>query len=181
MRYKDDSQLVDQLHLNNTQAFDVLFRRYNGKVYRFALKFNLSQADAEEIVQEAFCGIWENRANIDSGKKFESYLFGIARNQIHSFLRKKMLFIKYLDYFENDTLQQATDPYDDLQYVELKQFLSRYIRMLPPRRREIFELSRFDRLTYQQIAKKLNISENTVDTQIRHALNFLKNNLKINS
>lgn len=170
-----DKQLVEILHSGSTAAFDALFYRYHVKVYRFAQRLHISPADVEEVVQEVFCSIWQNRLNIDPEQKFSSYLFGIARNQAHTILRRRALFYHYLNILEKEPGSYNT--YIDYQEngQEMKELLGRHIEMMPPRRKEIFCMSRFDELTYKQIAEKLQITENTVDTQIRHALDFLRN------
>jgi RNA polymerase sigma-70 factor (ECF subfamily) len=60
-------------------------------------------------------------------------------------------------------------------YNELQHFLNQTIEELPPKRKEVFKLSRIEGLTYREIADRMKISENTVDVQIRKALGFLRN------
>ena len=174
MKELTDNHLLVLLQSGSADAFSTLFYRHHARVYQFALKLNLSGADAEEIVQETFCAVWINRLKIDPEQKFTNYLYGIARNQAHTVLRKKILFLHYLERLEIKS--QISDHVADnrLNQKEIQEFFRHYLNRLPPRRREIFCMSRFDELTYREIALKLGISENTVDTQIRQALNFLR-------
>lgn len=174
MNNVDDKHLVVNLQSGITEAFNILFYRYHARVYHFALGLNLSRPDAEEIVQEVFCAIWINRSKIDPDQKFSNYLFGIARNQAHTILRKKVLFLHYLKMLEKEPEKTENQTEHHVNHKEIKEFLGQYIEMMPPRRKEIFCMSRFEELTYREIAAKLQISENTVDTQIRQALNFLR-------
>ncbi len=175
MNKLSDKQLVENLQSGSTAAFDALFYRYHVKVYRFAQRLHISPADAEEVVQEAFCCIWQNRLKIDPEQKFSSYLFGIARNQAHTILRRKALFYHYLKILEKEPGNNNVSTDHHVNGKEMKELLGRHIELMPPRRKEIFCMSRFEELTYKQIAEKLQISENTVDTQMRHALDFLRN------
>jgi RNA polymerase sigma-70 factor (family 1) len=169
-----DNQLVVYLQSGSAQAFNTLFSRHHARVYHFALSLNLSVADAEEIVQEVFCAVWLNRNKIDPNQKFTSYLFGIAQNQAHTILRKKTLLFHYLKILEKEPQKPDRQTEYQVNYNDIKEILGQYIEKMPPRRREIFCLSRFEELTYREIAARLQISENTVDTQIRQALQFLR-------
>jgi len=71
----DDSILVDNLKKGDLQAFDQLFKKYGERLYGFALRYLKSEADAEELVQEAYIKIWENRKNLKKDSSFKSYLF----------------------------------------------------------------------------------------------------------
>ena len=74
--------------------------------------------------------------------------------------------------------QLADSSYDKIEFTELEIRLKECIEKLPPRRKEVFNLSRKRGMTYKEIATHLNISENTVDSQIRKALQFLKEHLE---
>jgi RNA polymerase sigma-70 factor (ECF subfamily) len=174
MEVNKDSELVRKLRESETPAFDQLYCRYHNKVYFFALRLHLSEADAEELVQEVFCAVWKNRTILDPDQNFSAYLFGIAHNQAHTMLRKKVLFKRYLNYLEIEPEKKSLSIEEQIDIKEIESFLHHLIQMMPPRRRQIFYMSRFEELTYRQITEKLNISENTVDTQIRQALNFLR-------
>jgi RNA polymerase sigma-70 factor (ECF subfamily) len=83
-----------------------------------------------------------------------------------------------IEYFILNSSGSNESTKDDVVYNELKLFLESVIGSLPKRQQEIFKLSRFSGLTYRQIAENLNITENTVDTQIRRALEFVRNKYK---
>lgn len=90
-----DSKLIFSLSQGDVKAFNELFLRYHLQIYRFAIKILQSEIDAEEIVQEVFIAVWQNRHYIKP-EGFSAYLFGIARNQVHSLLRKQTYFYQYL-------------------------------------------------------------------------------------
>lgn len=167
--------LIKKLNKGNINAFDELFKIYSGKVFNFTRYFTLSIEEAEEITQEVFIAVWENRKKIDAEISFSSYLFGIAKNKIFNLIRKKHYYYQYIKKNENN---EEINGEEELLNRELQRLINECIESLPPKRKEIFKLSREEGLTYKEIAKKLNISENTVDVQIRRSLKQIQEVLK---
>ncbi len=169
-----EQELLEKLKNGDSFAFEVLFYKYRGKIKGFAQRIVPSQIDPEEIVQEVFVKVWLKKETVDPEKNFESYLFSITKNLIRDHLRsavnRKLYFVE--EHFQQDLLTEEDSDIKSIDNVEEK--MMHLIGQIPERRREIFCLSRFEGLTYKQIAGQLNISENTVDSQIRNALTFLR-------
>lgn len=169
-----EKELAGKLKEGDPFAFEVLFYKYRNKVKGFAQKMVPSQIDPEEIVQEVFVRVWLRKEMINPDKDFQSYLFSIAKHLILDHLKsavnRRLYFVE--EHFQKDLMiddgAEVTIPED----VEEK--LLTLVDQLPDRRKEIFSLSRFEGMSYKQIAERLNISENTVDSQIRNALAFLR-------
>ncbi len=159
-------------------AFDTIYEQYCKRLYGFVIRYVKQEADAEEIVQEVFIKIWENRREIDVFSSFESYLFTISYNSAISLLRKRVHEKKYLEHLkysqEFDLTPELTD---EIQFKELNEKIQSLLGELTPRQKEIFLLSREEGLTHEQIAKKLGISVNTVKNHIVSALYLLKSNI----
>ncbi len=168
-----DSKLIFSLSKGDVKAFNELFLRYHLQVYRFSIKILRSETDAEEIVQEVFIAVWQNRQRIKP-EGFSAYLFGIAKNHVHSLLRKQVYFNQYLLFLERKPEVDYNPVEEQINFDEIQKFFTEQIDQLPERRKKIFSMSRFEQMTYKEIAQKLNISENTVDTQIRNVLNVLR-------
>ncbi len=178
MSFGEDNIWVSYLKLGNSRAFEQLFLKYQKKLYHFGYKILKNKEEAENLVQEVFIDIWENREQINEDKSFSGYIFKIAKNKIYNILRKKINEQMYFDYITkhgNKAEELKTEGYFSHKYEETYEKL---INSLPERRKEIFLMSRNDGLTYKEIALKLNISENTVDTQIRNALDYLREKYK---
>ena len=171
-------KLVKKLRKGNVSAFDLIFKIYNQKVYNFCLKLLKKQEDAEEVTQEVFIALWENREKIELNTSLSSYIYRIARNKIYNIYRKSFYVQAYLEYMNAKGKKLESFTEDEILYNELNRFLNVTIDALPPRRKEVFELSRLEGLTYKEIAQRMKISENTVDVQIRKALGFLRNAFK---
>jgi RNA polymerase sigma-70 factor (ECF subfamily) len=169
-----EKELVKKLKEGDSFAFEVLFYKYRNKVKGFAKKMVPSQIDPEETVQEVFIKLWLKKEMIDPEKDFQSYLFSIAKNLILDHLKsavnRKLYFVD--EHFQQDIL--SDENLDGTVPVDFEEQILSLIEQIPERRREIFRLSRFEGMTYKQIAERLNISENTVDSQIRNALAFLR-------
>ena len=86
----NESEPVKKFALGDFNAFDALFKLYNKKLYHFALSLLKSSEDAEDVVQEVFVRIWQNRDNIKPGHSFKSFLFTIAYNIIGHTLDKRI-------------------------------------------------------------------------------------------
>jgi RNA polymerase sigma-70 factor, ECF subfamily len=173
-----DADLLQRIKDGDEVAFELLFYKYKGKLYDF-VKHSLSvNEDSESIVQEIFVRLWINRSQLDPTKSLNAYLYTMARNEVFGHLRKLLVRRKYLEEL-NFSLKESSETSDwQIEYEELKSMVARLIGMMPEKRREIFVLSRSEGLSYKEIAGQLGISENTVDSQIRKALAFLKENLR---
>ena len=169
-----EKELVKKLQEGDSFAFEVLFYKYRNKVKGFAVKLVPAQVDPEEIVQEVFVRVWLKKEMINPEKEFQSYLFSITKHlvldHLKSAVNRKLYFVG--EHFQQDLLIDEGVENSFAEDTEVK--LQKLIAEIPERRREIFRLSRFEGMSYKQIAERLNISENTVDSQIRNALNFLR-------
>jgi RNA polymerase sigma-70 factor (ECF subfamily) len=164
--------------MGNIQAFEKIFSLYHKRIYNFCIHLYQSSDDAQETVQRVFVALWEQRRQVDENKTLGTYLYSIARYMIYQDFRQQVYKKAALDHFLLNSNELSESTKDEVLYNELLTYLEYLIERLPERQREIFKLSRFSNLTYQQIANNLNITENTVDTQIRRALNFLREKYK---
>ena len=172
---KSNRELISKIREGDRVAFYNIYERYCKRLYGFVLRYIKVEADAEEIVQEVFIKIWESRNKIDTFSSFDSFLFTIAYNSTISLLRKRANEKKYIAHLQS--IQQIFDApkvIDELQFNELDEKLNKLLDKLTPRQKEIFRLSRADGLSHDEIAKKLNISVNTVKKHMVNTLAFLK-------
>ncbi len=173
----DDLTLVQQLQKGNVDAFDSLFEVYSNKLYGFALKYFKNETDAEELVQEVFVKVWENRKSLKTDLSFKSYLFTIALNQIRKYFNKKAVSLRYLESLKHEIEQNVVSANQTEDYEVMVQQLNGLISQMPPRRQEIFRKSKLEGKSSKEIADELNISAGTVDNQVSEALRFLRRRL----
>lgn len=174
----DEKKLIQRLSKGDEMAFEILFYRYRGKVGNFIKRSIPPQIDLEETVHEIFLRIWINKENLDGNLPFGPYLFRVARNIVIDELRKNIQHSIYLldDSFPSDFSINDTD--FKIEERELQRWFKTILEKLPKRRRDIFMMNRFEDLSYRDIASKLSISENTVDTQIRRTLQYFREEIK---
>lgn len=172
----EENELILLLKQSNKDAFTTLYNRYWKQVYNFSRLYLTSQSVAEEVVQEVFIKVWESRDFVREEDNFKGLLFIITRNLIFNLHRKSV----NEDFYRMTVLSAMEDSYDIEEEIETKN-LSEYIDLLiaelPPRRREIFILSRKENKSYKEIALLLDISEKTVENQISEALKYLRKNI----
>ena len=170
---KELQNLLIRLKDSDHSAFSEIFNMYHQHVYLFCCK-SLSKEDAEEIVQNVFMIVWENRHKIDLQLSFSSFMFSIAKHQVYNAIRSKVAEMAFVEkYLQQVESVEVIEEYDD-SMEKMKAKMKRIIDQFPYRQREIFKMSRTFKMTYKEIANKLGISENTVDTSIRRSLAILR-------
>lgn len=168
---------VERLRRDDLTVIDEIYSHYHTKIFRFSVAYLKNEEDAYDIVQEVFIKLWENRLTLSRDTNFDGFLFTIAKNSVLSLFRKRITEQKYIDYLtiaaKNNT--QGTEEQTD--YTFLKERYEKLIEKLPPKRQEIFKLSREKGLTIKEIAAKQGISEKTVEDHLSKALFFFKQHL----
>ncbi|HKJ40889.1 MAG TPA: RNA polymerase sigma-70 factor [Sunxiuqinia sp.] len=169
-----EDELVVFLKKNSPVAFQQLFDLYSQRLYHFALSYLKSDADAEEVVQEVFLKIWENRANLKSDTSLKSYLFTIAFNAIIKSFNKKMKEDKYKHELFEWLSQHQQSLESHLDFEALLDKLDSLIEQLPKKRKVVFLKRKKEGKSIAEIAEELDISPKTVKNQITEAMKFLK-------
>jgi len=173
----EDYLLIRQFKDGDHHSFKILYQKYAPKLYGFSKKYLSTSEEAEEIVQEVFLRLWEKKENIDESQSFSSYILQAAKHRIFNGFRKKVNERAYLDFliYADQSSTNFTDMVVD--YREIKQKAEKAISAMPPKRQEIFRLSREKGLKNKEIAEKLHISIKTVENQMGQALKFLRDEL----
>ena len=135
---------------------------------------------AEEMVENTFLTIWEKRKSIEVTAAIKYYLIKTTQNECLQYLRKKRLETLQIDGLLSDKLIPWSEDYPlgKLFEKELSELIKQTIDALPPQTRKVFVLSRYRGMTYSQISEILDVSENTIKTQIKTALSRLRVVLK---
>ena len=170
----NEIELIQKLKAGDSAAFETLFGLYAGKLFYFVNKYLDLKEEAEEIVQDVFLNLWKHKKEIRSEKAFKSYLYQIALNNIRNYFNKKLVQEKHKQLIAQNYLFEKESDADELDYESVIKKVDQLIDQLPPKRKEIFLLSRKEGLDISEIANYLNISEATVKNQITSAVAFLK-------
>ncbi len=166
-----DEALVVHLQKGVWSAFDELYNRYWEKLHRAAYHILKDEATSKDVVQEIFTDLWKRRAQLEV-TNMSAYLYRAVKYQVASHIRRHKLHDVYLEQF-NQVVQTNTTE-ETLAVQELEESIAAQMRMLPPRCREIFYLSRYQSFSNQQISEYLHISVSTVENQINKALKHLR-------
>lgn len=173
-QHMEDSELFLKVQDGSEAAFYELFSRHWEKLYVIAKSILRNDAMAEDLVQDVFTDFWERRKRIVNNN-IKAYLSQSIRYQVFKQLRKTELLDVHAEALASIPVAGQTD--DMLNYKELQHEIENVLETLPGRCREIFHLSRYEYLSNNEIAQRLNISVRTVETQISIALKHLRNAL----
>ena len=165
------------LRKGDEKAFAFLFHHFYNQIYTFVLNTLFNKTFAEDITQSVFITLWEKRETIDPETTIAPLLYTIARNHVYRHTEQLLLKYKYEQSQQENDLED-TDIEEDVNSRFLENILSEFIEKLPSERRRIFLMSRKENLSNKEIASRLNISEKTVETQIRRSLIFLREKMK---
>lgn len=174
-----EKEELELLRKASKQSFEVLYHRYSGKLYNFLLK--VSKGDtyiAEELVQRTFIKIWETKEQVNPDKSFISYLCTIAKNMLLNVYEHQTVQYIYSEYVKLNTADIDSSTENEVDKNLLEEYIDKLADNLPPKRREIFILSRKEGLSNKKIAERLQITESTIETQLSKALAFIKSQMK---
>jgi RNA polymerase sigma-70 factor (ECF subfamily) len=166
------------LRNGNKSVFEELYRNNYTPLLYFCIRYVENIDEAEEIVQGVFVKLWEKHSEIKITSSLSSYLHRAVQNSALNHLNRRKILNKYVISQNKDINITFTDPHKTLENIEVRQIIMRAILELPEKRREIFELSRFEGMKYKNIAKHLSISVKTVENQMTKALKYLRIVLK---
>ncbi len=160
---------------DSRKSFEQLYHRYSGKLYNFVMK--VSKGDsyiAEEMVQRTFIKVWETKEYINPDKSFISYLCTIAKNMLLNEYEHQSVQFIYHEYIKVNAIDEDSNTEKQVNKNLLEEYINKLTENLPPKRKEIFILSRKEGLSNKEIAERLKITESTIETQLSKALAYLK-------
>lgn len=171
-----DAELLDLMRSDDKEAFSMLYNRYWEDLLNYCYRISQDREICMDILQDVFVWFWNNRTSLNI-TSVKAYLFTAVKYQIANHIRRAKIRETYIS---KEKLYLVLNHQEETLFEakELLQHIKHFSALMPPRRKEIFELSRFEYLTNKEIAEKLNISEKTVEMHITLALNDLKSNLE---
>lgn len=164
--------------------FEQIVGEYWPRMFKFALIYTQNNETSQELVQDTFLVLWNNRAILKDNTNLITYLMVVLRNKCLNLLEQTRIRQLYIEEIDDETIYQRANLYvlhdEASQIVEsedLHKAIERTLSKLPEKTREVFMLSRYDGLKNQQIAETKNISQKTVEYHISKALQILKEEL----
>lgn len=169
------TELMRRISAGDAAALDELVACYWSRLVQYITQFLPDLDAAEDIAQSTFVRLWEKRASWRPTGQVSGYIYHIARNLALNERRRYGTRRKLTEAVRlHETGRRNPTPLDEMEVGELRAAVTRAIDALPERRREIFRLSRFDGLTYAEIARVMEISPQTVANQMSAALDTLR-------
>ncbi len=166
-----------ELQRGNRQTFNQLFADYYVNLCRFAYTYLKDNDISEEIVQEMFVALWEQRTTLDINTSVRSFLYTSVKNRSLNYIRSSKTRIHHENEFAREQDSKVSHIINFCEREELNHLIDQAITDLPEQCRSIFEMSRYQNLTYNEIAKHLDISPKTVENQMGIALKKLRSKL----
>jgi RNA polymerase sigma-70 factor (family 1) len=162
----EDKTLIARFQAGDKVAFTQLYELYSRRLYLNLVKMVKSEEVATEILQDIFVIIWEKRASIEIQQSFHAYLFRIGENKVIDFFRRakrdkemfsriKKIASEHYSYIEEDIISR-----------EDAEILKKAIDILPPQRKQVFELCKLQGKTYSEVSSQLGVSTSTINDHI---------------
>jgi len=174
---KQEVDIAD-LKSGNVRVFEALFKQWYEPLCRYAHSMLHNQEEAEDMAQKTFCKLWDQHKNLEIHTSIESYLYKMVHNACLNRIKQWQIQAEHHEIIANNSTTMAHCVEQTVVHDELSNRIDLAIAALPERCREVFLLSRMQHLSYIQIAETLQISPNTVETQMVKALKVLRTQLK---
>jgi RNA polymerase sigma-70 factor, ECF subfamily len=178
-----ESDIFESFKKGDQTAFTYFYDKYFKRIQSFSVQFIYDQDEAENLAQEAFLHLWQNRESVDAINGIPSFLYTYAKSKCLNLIRHH----KVKDKFKNDLLNQKEKElnievlnsiaFDTLHLTELERIINESINDLPPKTREVFIKKRFENKKNAEIAEEMQVTLKAVEAHMTKALKILKTKL----
>lgn len=170
-----DNELLIRVKKSDGDAFRQLFDLYAPRVFSFVNQYVRTKAEGEDLTQTVFLRIWEKRAQLNVDRNPEALIFTIARNLLIDHFRQTARRIQEMPLIaDNLEVNSSMRADDQVMFHQITRIYRQALEALPPRRRDIFTLSRHEGMSNREIAQKMGLSIKTVENQMTAALAFIR-------
>ena len=174
MKFIRKFPVADADSLESPQKFEGFFLDYYPRVKGFINGLLQDAEEAEDLSQDIFMSLWQNRGNLKQIDNLDAYLFRIARNAVFRYIERSLLFKNYQSRQLSDDNSDLYEIESELNAKELELIIAIAVERMPSQRRKIYQMSREQGLSNENIARELNISKRTVENHLTQALADLR-------
>ena len=174
-----ESLFIAQISKGDGLAFGKIYDHYHPRIYLFVLKFVKSSQLAEDLTQEIFIKIWDDRNQLNEKGSFRAWLFVVARNHTLNFLKKASRESIGVGEIARNYQVQSNPIEEQLLEKEYQEKVQEVLNTLPERTREVFRLCREEEKSYEEVTKILGISRNAVKKHMIRSNKVFKDKLKL--
>jgi RNA polymerase sigma-70 factor (family 1) len=169
----DEKSLFIQISKGSEDAFRMLFEQYRERLFTFAWQLSHSAVDAEEVVQDVFLKLWTGREKLADVEYPRKYIYIMTRNRVLDLLKKIARDEKLVKEVWSQMSQPDNSASKLLEAVESQRLIQQALSQLPEKKQTIFQMSRDQGLSHQEIADRLGLSVQTVKNNITEVLKFV--------
>lgn len=169
-----DAQLIHLLKQGDKLAFAEIYDRYAIMIFYKVNQMLRDEEASKDIVQDLFTSIWDKADHIHDDANLAGYLYVASRNRVLKLIQKGKTRSDYLIEIGKYSSEVSYETVEKLDEREMMLIILQEIAKLPPKMREVFQLSRLENLSHKEIAARLHLSEATVRKQVQNSLAILK-------
>lgn len=179
---KIDAQTISEIKKGNQAVFEAVFKTYYARLCVFAQSFLGDRDEAEDIVEDFFVDLWEQRQSLTIHTSFNAYVYRAVKNRCLNYIKHLSVRDKYKEtirrHYQELPLVDKPNQGHEIDWHYLQQCMQETLQQLPPQAHRVFLMSRFEEKTYEEIGAELGISRNTVKKHMMKALLHLRKALK---
>lgn len=175
---QSDKNLICKALEGSERSWLTLVKRYESRVYNYALRLSRNQDDAMELMQEVFLSVYRNLANFRGDSSFSTWLFRIAANRSTDMFRKQQRTPEGCDK-DLETIIDDQSPTDELEMAQQNYSIRKLMASLPEDQRIVIELKFFQHFSFDEIAQQTGISPNTAKSRLYAALKKLRQTTEV--
>ncbi len=172
-----DTDIIGRIRNGDKGQFESLFRSSYVSLVRYARTLIKDHDTAEEIVQDLFVRLWQDKEKLNIESSLNGYLFRSVHNRCLHHIEHNRVVERHAEEMSYRITESPESPSDILNYKELQEKIARILERLPDRCGKIFTMSRFEGLKYAEIAEKLSVSVKTVEANMGRALKEFRKEL----
>ncbi|ERJ58998.1 RNA polymerase sigma factor [Sphingobacterium paucimobilis] len=169
-----DKELAILLSQDDQAAFRHIFEKWHKKLYHFCIRYLHNAEQSEEAVHDTLIKLWTTRHKLDPNQSLEGLLYTICKRLCLNRIREASRFSAAAEELWINYLDQSNSTEEFLNLVELQKFTDQAVQKLTKQQQLVFKMSRYEGLSQQEIAEKLNISKETVKKHSAEALKSLR-------
>lgn len=169
----DENFLFQQITMGDEDAFREVVYFYSPKLIPFLVSITKSVHISEEIMQEVFLRLWQNRENVEV-LNLGGWLYRVASNLSYSYLKREAMNSRLLSSLKKMQPSQFSEIDQQMDYQECRDMIHKALSQLPDQQRKVYQLSLQEGMSRKEVAEFLNISPNTVKNHLARALQFLR-------
>lgn len=178
-RLNNEKHLLSRVAAGDTKAFRTLYVLYKDRLYGFLFQLTKSHSISEDLLQDTFMHIWEDRVRLSGVIDFKAYVFTMVKHRALNSLKRmsrEALAIRRIA-CQAEPEDRSTE--SDVQYNELRKKVDRVVRQLPPQQQTVYRMSREQGLRQEEISHRLNLTVATVKKHLTLSLRYIRKNLSV--